>query len=1051
MLERSITHLPQGLRADINTAWRAPEFDCISKLLEKARLPQSQINEIQKVAMNLVANIRDARKKSSGIDTFLSEYSLSSEEGIALMCLAEALLRVPDNATIDSLIKDKLSEPDWKAHLGQSDSFFVNATTWALMLTGKVLTPERAESTLSKAIFKLINRSGEGVVRKAVDRAMRIMGKQFVMGQTIQEALKRALKKEAQGFRYSYDMLGEAALTADDAERYFMAYKNAIIAIGEEADKKSTLYQRAGVSIKLSALHPRYQEAQRDRIMEELAPTLLSLAQLAKHYNIALTIDAEESERLDLSCDLIEKVFNDDSLDGWEGFGVAVQSYQKRGFYLIDWLADLARRKQRRMMIRLIKGAYWDSEIKKAQMQGMSDYPVFTRKVFTDVSFQACAKKLLQHTDAIFPQFATHNAYSVALVLKLAGTYRDFEFQCLHGMGTELYDQIVPQSKLCIPCRIYAPVGSHEDLLSYLVRRLLENGANSSFVNRIVDENAPLESLVVDPVAKAEAQLDKINHNIPLPKDIFGVSRTNSSGFDFNNRALVAQLRQGYLDMDLNHWQAGPLLAGKKEGGKVSRSVASPQDKSQTIGHVVDATATDIEWALSQAKAYFPKWSATKVGLRALCLQKYADLLEEKRDELLALLCLEAGKTWNDALGELREAIDFCRYYAELGTKLMGRPEQLQGYTGELNELSLLGRGTVLCISPWNFPLAIFTGQIAAALVTGNTVIAKPAEQTSLIADYAVKLFYQAGIPEAALQLLPGTGEKVGAPLVADLRIKAVIFTGSTEVANLINKTLANRGGEIVPLIAETGGMNAMIVDSSALLEQVITDTLVSAFGSAGQRCSALRVLFVQKEVYPRFLELLKGAMAELTLGDPQWLSTDIGPVIDKEALKVLQAHVDAMTLQNKLIYQCKLPKACQKGYFMPPTAIAIDSIKSLKREVFGPILHVLPYSRKKLDSVLEDINNTGYGLTLGIHSRINSHVEYIKDRLHVGNCYVNRNMIGAVVGLQPFGGQGLSGTGPKAGGPYYLQRLCHEKTYTVDTTAAGGNASLMSIPEEGM
>ncbi|QRN03690.1 bifunctional proline dehydrogenase/L-glutamate gamma-semialdehyde dehydrogenase PutA [Legionella sp. MW5194] len=1047
MLERYSSQPPQGTRAQINKAYRIDELTLMNELISSAALSDEQLAAIRNQATQLVEQVRYERKKSTGIDSFLTEYSLSSDEGIALMCLAEALLRVPDNATIDSLIKDKLTAADWKAHRGQSDSFFVNATTWALMLTGKVLTPESAESTLSKAILRLINRSGEGVVRKAVDKAMRIMSKQFVMGRTISEALSRARKKESIGYRYSYDMLGEAALTRVDAERYFQAYKDAIDTIGRHADKNMTIYQKPGISIKLSALHPRYNESQRERVMIELPPKLLALAQAARSYDIAMTIDAEESERLELSLDVIEQVFCDDSLHGWHGFGMAVQSYQKRAFYLLDWVAELARRKQRRMMVRLIKGAYWDSEIKKTQMQGLSGYPVFTRKVFTDVSFQACAKKLLTLTDAIYPQFATHNAYSVAMILTIVGNYRDFEFQCLHGMGNELYEQIVPAKRLGIPCRIYAPVGSHEDLLPYLVRRLLENGANSSFVNRIVDEKAPISTLVEDPVSKANQLLGKINQNIPLPSAIFSPERKNSSGFDFSDREAVAALKQQYAEMDLSRWQAKPVIAGR-DGGQVDRSVTSPQQPGRPVGRVSDATREDIDWALTQAEAAFPAWNTRPVSERAACLTRYADLLEENRATLLAMACLEAGKTWNDGVAEVREAIDFCRYYAAMATKLMAKPLSLHGYTGEINELSLHGRGTVLCISPWNFPLAIFTGQVVAALVTGNCVIAKPAEQTPIIATFAVQLMHQAGIPAAVVQLLPGTGESVGAPLVADKRIKAVLFTGSTQTANLINQTLATRGGEIIPLIAETGGQNAMIVDSSALLEQVAVDAVTSAFGSAGQRCSALRVLYVQEDVYPRLIELLKGAMEELQIGDPRWLSTDIGPVIDNDALGGLKSHVNTMLKTHELIYQCSLPEECSEGYFMPPTAIAIDSIASLEQEVFGPILHVIRYKRKALDQVIDEINNTGYGLTLGIHSRINQTVEYIRQRVHAGNCYVNRNIIGAVVGLQPFGGEGLSGTGPKAGGPYYLLRLCHERTYTVDTTAAGGNASLMSLPE---
>lgn len=1046
MLDQNTLQSPQGLRLQINETYRIDELTWVMHLIKEASLEDHRLTSIREQATTLVEQVR-ARKKKPGIDSFLTEYSLSSEEGIALMCLAEALLRVPDKATIDSLIRDKLSKADWKAHRGQSEFFFINATTWALMLTGKILTPERADSILSKALFKLINRSGEGLVRKAVDTAMRIMSKQFVMGRTIKEALLRAKKKEARGYRYSYDMLGEAALTQIDAAGYLLAYKKAIVAIGTSLDEKTTIYQRPGVSIKLSALHPRYQEAQKERVLEELTPVLLELAQLAKQYNIAMTIDAEESERLELSLDVIERVFTDNSLDDWQGFGMAVQSYQKRAFYLLDWIAALARSKQRRMMVRLIKGAYWDSEIKKAQMQGLTEYPVFTRKSFTDVSFQACAKKLLTLTDVIYPQFATHNAYSVAMVLNLVGEYRDFEFQCLHGMGGELYEQIVPPEAFGIACRIYAPVGSHEDLLPYLVRRLLENGANSSFVNRIVDAKAPVSALVEDPVAKAEKLSSKINANIPLPHAIFP-ERKNSLGFDFSDRKAVVELQTYYRQIDLSRWQAKPLIE-KKEGGETFRSLTSPQNYTQSIGHVSEATLEDVETALSQAALTFTTWGKTTVSDRSNLARAFANLLESQMPELLAILCLEAGKTWVDSVAEVREAVDFCRYYAVLAERQMGHPLNLHGYTGEFNELSLHPRGIIASISPWNFPLAIFTGQIIAALLTGNCVIAKPAEQTPLIATYAVELMHKVGFPKGSIQLLPGSGEVIGSALIKDQRVKAVLFTGSTQTARNINQTLANREGEIIPLIAETGGQNAMIVDSSALLEQVIVDVITSAFGSAGQRCSALRVLFIQEDIYPRIIELLKGAMAELKLGNPCWLSTDIGPVIDAEALAGLQEHVKSMD-PKQIIYQVPLPAACKNGYFMPPTAIAIDNIAVLKKEIFGPILHVIRYKRKALDKVMSQINATGYGLTFGIHSRINHTVEYIRNQMQVGNCYVNRNMIGAVVGLQPFGGEGLSGTGPKAGGPHYLLRLCLERTYTFDTTAAGGNASLMSLPEEG-
>lgn len=1046
MLENRQLTAPEGLRAQIDQAYRAPELQMVQGLLEAAQLDPRLNSTIQTSAIRLVEAVRSGRKKSVGIDSFLTEYSLSSEEGIALMCLAEALLRVPDDRTINGLIKDKIASADWKSHQGQSDSFFINATTWALMLTGSVLAPEKASTRLSQAVMTVLNRSGEGVVRVAVEKGMRIMSKQFVMGRTIQEALKRAKKKEAQGYRYSYDMLGEAALTSADAERYFRAYASAIEAIGIEATTIDNMYAKPGISIKLSALHPRYQEAHRERVLAELVPKLLTLSLMAKKHSITLTIDAEESERLELSMDVIERVFEDPGLAGWNGFGLAVQSYQKRAFYLLDWLADLARRNQRRIMVRLIKGAYWDSEIKKTQMQGLSDYPVFTRKVFTDLSFQACAKKMLTMTDVIYPQFATHNAYSVALIMNLVGDYRDFEFQCLHGMGTELYEQIVPENCYNIPCRIYAPVGSHEDLLPYLVRRLLENGANSSFVNRIVDESAPISELVEDPVQKATDLLAKINQNIPLPANIFLPERLNSLGIDLSSRSVRAELQTQLAALEPWNWQAGPIVGQNTVQTGTSKSVSSPQT-NQDIGLYVVASAEDIEHTLTEAEQAFAVWSKTSVAERSACLLRFADLLEKNMLECLAILCLEAGKTWSDAIGEVREAADFCRYYAAQATKLLTEPLQLRGYTGETNTLSLHPRGTILCISPWNFPLAIFTGQIVAALVTGNSVIAKPAEQTPIIAFHAVQWMREAGFPAGVIQFVTGSGSTVGAALVADKRIKGVIFTGSTQTANRIHQSLAARE-EIIPLIAETGGQNAMIVDSSALLEQVTIDVMNSAFGSAGQRCSALRVLFIQEDVYPRMKELLKGAMSELCIGDPRWLSTDVGPVIDQDALAGLQAHVAKLSQTHEIIYQCALPASCALGNFMPPTAIAIEHIRILDKEVFGPVLHVISYKPDELDAVITQINQTGYGLTLGIHSRLNSTVDYIRERVHVGNCYVNRNMIGAVVGLQPFGGEGLSGTGPKAGGPFYLQRLCVERTVTVDTTAAGGNASLMSIPD---
>lgn len=1049
MFDKLSLAIPAGIRADVNNAYRAREIDVINNLINNAELDSITSENIQKFASELVKNVRANKKNSIGVDSFLIEYPLSSEEGIALMCLAEALLRVPDSTTIDDLIKDKIAGANWDAHKGQNSSFFINAATWALALTGKVLSADKLESRLSRALLGMINRSGEGVVRLAANKAMRIMSKQFVMGRTIQEAIKRASEKEARGYRYSYDMLGEAALTEKDALRYLEDYKNAIEEIGKNADANANLYDKPGISIKLSALHCRYSEAQKDRVLVELTPKLLELAQLAKKYNIGLTVDAEESERLDISLDVIERVFVDDSLDGWNGFGLALQSYQKRAFFVLDWIAALARQKNKRMVVRLIKGAYWDSEIKKTQMQGLDDYPVFTRKPFTDVSFQACARKILTMTDAIYPQFATHNAYSVAMIMNIVGDYKEFEFQCLHGMGNDLYEQIVPKDKHNIPCRIYAPVGTHEDLLPYLVRRLLENGANSSFVNRITDEDVSISELVVDPIIKSKELISKINKNIPLPIDIFAPERKNSMGIDLTNRLVIANMQKYYAEQEPYTWEAKPIVGFSKITDEPSKIVCSPQDTKQVIGKVIKATEQNMEDSLQAGEKAFASWSKTSVEERAKCLERYADLLEKNIYTLLAMACLEAGKTWSDGIAEVREAADFCRYYAACARKMMSEPQKFYGYTGEINELSLYPRGLVLCISPWNFPLAIFTGQIVAALVTGNCVIAKPSDQTILIGYYAVQLMLEAGIPEGVIQFIPGQGSLVGKKLVADKRIKAVVFTGSTATANMINRTLVERGEEIIPLIAETGGQNAMIVDSSALLEQVITDVITSAFGSAGQRCSALRVLYVQEEVYPRAIELLKGAMAELKIGDPRMLATDVGPVIDTASLNTLQNHVLAMQNKYELIYQSNLSEYCKDGYFMPPTAIAIDSICALEKEIFGPVLHVVKYKRSNLDGVIEEINQTGYGLTLGIHSRVDNTVQYIRERIRVGNCYVNRNMIGAVVGLQPFGGEGLSGTGPKAGGPHYLYRLCVERTFTKDTTAAGGNASLMSLKDD--
>lgn len=1050
----------EQIREQMTTAYRMDETACIEHLLPQATMPDDMLQAIQARAHALVMEVRKQRIGKSGVDAFMSEYDLSSEEGIALMCLAEALLRVPDSKTIDKLIHDKLTSANWQSHLGQSDSFFVNAATWGLMLTGKVLSnKENDQSKFRKILGQFFSRSSEPVIRTACGQAMKILGHQFVMGRTIQEALKRGQPFEARGYRYSFDMLGEAARTRADAERYFMAYCAAIDAIGLASNDRGII-TGPGISVKLSALHPRYEFGRYQQVLAELTPKVLDLAQRAKQYNIGFTIDAEEAERLELSLDIIANVFRNPVLRGYEGFGLAVQAYQKRAFWVIDWLAELAKEQGRKLMVRLVKGAYWDSEIKLSQIQGQESYPVFTRKASTDVSYLACAKKMLSYRNEFYPQFATHNAYTVAAIQEMAGERQDFEFQCLHGMGYALYDQLVELKPRPYPCRIYAPVGSHEDLLPYLVRRLLENGANTSFVNRIVDASLPIKQIIADPVAKI-AQLDQKPHpQIPLPRNLYGSKRLNSKGLDLTNRHQIDALAQEIAEQKTTVYKVAPIISGLSLSSHgmiagpssmidtTARPQSSPQNGTTIVAQVVEATEADVEAAITSAAAAFEGWSHTKVAERAAILRKAADLLEEKMLSFMVMAIREAGKTMPDALNEVREAVDFCRYYAEQAEKHLV-PHHLPGPTGESNNLLLRGRGLIVCISPWNFPLAIFLGQVTAALVAGNCVLAKPAEQTPAIAFEAVKLLHQAGIPQAVLQFLPGRGETVGAQLVADGRTAGVMFTGSTDVARLINQTLAKRKGAIVPLIAETGGQNCMLVDSTALAEQVVVDAIQSAFGSTGQRCSALRVLFVQDDIADKVIQMLKGAMVDLQVGDPSLLTTDIGPVIDEEAKGRLQAHQVRMDREAELIYQVKLPPEAAQGSFFAPCAYEIKSLKQLPQEVFGPILHVIRYAANQLDQVLTEINQTGYGLTLGIHSRVSQTIDQIKKNVHVGNVYVNRNMIGAVVGVQPFGGQGLSGTGPKAGGPHYLPRLCHEQSICVNTTAAGGNTTLMSLSED--
>ena len=1040
------------LRSAIDAAYRRGEGDCVAALQASRHAQDDGADgaitnaETATLARRLVVAVRNDRTRASGVDALMQEFSLSSEEGVALMCMAEALLRIPDPATADRLIADKLGKGDWRRHLGESPSLFVNAATWGLLITG-TLVATRSDNGLGAALTRLIAKGGEPLVRKGVDLAMRMLGNQFVVGQTIAAALANSRDCVARGYQYSYDMLGEAALTAEDAERYSAAYRDAIHAIGSAAAGRG-ITDGPGISVKLSALHPRYSLAQRSRVMQELLPRLKSLVLLARRYAIGINIDAEEADRLDLSLDLLEALAFDVELDGFDGLGFVVQAYQKRCPFVIDWLVDLAHRSGRKFMVRLVKGAYWDSEIKRAQVDGMQDYPVFTRKLHTDMSYLVCARKLLAHADVLYPQFATHNAQTLAAVhtwARAAGV-SDYEFQCLHGMGETLYDQVVGDGGIGARCRIYAPVGPHRTLLAYLVRRLLENGANSSFVNRLVDPQVGIDALIADPFAIAGTALHVAagtpHPAIPLPCHLYGAARRNSEGVDFSDAAELQVLATACLELGKRQWEAGPMIGAVAGPNRMlddrshqRASVLNPADHGDVVGHVVNASAADIEIALASACASAPDWAQSPAVKRGGILRRAADLLETHRTALMTLAVREAGKTLPNAAGEVREAVDFLRFYA---AQIESMP-------------AAAALGVVLCISPWNFPLAIFIGQISAALAAGNAVLAKPAEQTPLMAAYAVALMHEAGVPLPVLQLLPGPGATVGGVMVADARVRAVVFTGSTGVAQSINRILARRSaaeGCEIPLIAETGGQNAMIVDSSALPEQVVQDALASAFDSAGQRCSALRVLCLQEDIADTVLAMLRGALAEWSIGVPDRLSVDVGPVIDEGARKGLRDHVETMRAAGCTVYQMPIGAALREslgyGTFMLPTAIEIDSLAMLEREVFGPVLHVLRYQRSALPALVDAINATGYRLTLGVHSRIDETIDFIIDRARAGNIYINRNIIGAVVGSQPFGGEGLSGTGPKAGGPLYLRRL--QKAPESVRAAPGTAVSLDSV-----
>ena len=1001
-----------ALRKAITAAKLRPEAECLRPLIDGAKLPDPINATIASTTRQLVEALR--RKGSgSGIEALIQEYSLSSQEGIALMCLAEALLRIPDTATRDALIRDKIAAGDWKSHLGGERSLFVNAATWGLVITGK-LTSTVNDSGLTASLAHLIARCGEPAIRRGIDMAMRMMGEQFVRGESIEEALRRSRSLEQRGFRYSYDMLGEAATTAADAARYYADYERAIHAIGHASAGRG-IYDGPGISIKLSALHPRYSRSQADRVVHELLPKVKSLALLARRFDIGLNIDAEEADRLELSLDLLEDLCSDVELSGWNGMGFVVQAYGKRCPFVIDFIIDLARRTNRRIMVRLVKGAYWDAEVKRAQVDGLDGFPVFTRKLYTDVSYIACARKLLAATEAVFPQFATHNAQTLATIYHMAGKTHEahqYEFQCLHGMGEPLYDEVVGPAGLDRPVRIYAPVGTHETLLAYLVRRLLENGANSSFVNRIADSTISVDELAADPAEALlamptfGAQHDRIIH----PADLFG-NRRNSIGLDLSDESTLAALSRVLIESTSIEWRAAPELARDTSRGD-ARPVLNPGDRHDLVGWVTDAAIDDVTDAVSASSEAMRRWGTVPPTERAASLSRAADLMQARMPVLLGLIAREAGKSLPNAVGEVREAIDFLRYYADEGRRTLGSANT--------------PLGPIACISPWNFPLAIFTGQIAAALVTGNTVLAKPAEETPLIAAEAVRILHEAGIPRDVLQFLPGDG-RVGAALIAQPLVAAVMFTGSTEVARKIQSELSKRlspDDRPIPLIAETGGQNAMIVDSSALAEQVVGDVIASAFDSAGQRCSALRVLCLQSDVADRILTMLKGAMHELRMGRTDRLSVDIGPVISEEARANIQKHIETMVRLGHKVEQIGETDGDLEGTFVPPTIIEINSLADLKREVFGPVLHVLRHRREHLDGLIDQINATGYGLTFGLHTRLDATIDRVTERIRAGNIYVNRNTIGAVVGTQPFGGRGLSGTGPKAGGPLYLGRL---------------------------
>ena len=1035
-----------SLSAGLNRDYLADEGSILERLLPLARSDPALQQKIESTARSLAETVRARQQHCSGLHAFLNHYDLSSHEGVVLMCLAEALLRVPDTGTVDALIADKLNSADWEQHLGKDSSLFVNASTWGLMLTGKLLYPGQGDAFAPLDLLrKLLGRLEQPILRAALKAAMKIMAGEFVMGRTIDEALQRSKTDDLRHYRFSYDMLGEAALTRAAAEHYERAYTRAIEALGRCAGAGTGGQERPDISVKLSSLCPRFEPSQSARAISELTVRLLRLGTAARAAGIAMTIDAEEADRLDIVLQVFEWLYLHTSLRDWTGLGLAVQAYQKRALPVLAGLNRLANEQGRVIPVRLVKGAYWDMEIKQAQEQGLVDYPVFTLKRNTDISYLACARYLLADCPYIYPQFATHNAHTVSYIYHHAGA-REFEFQRLYGMGEELYAAVTDTRGLDIPCRVYAPVGAHEDLLPYLVRRLLENGANVSFINRIADREVSITELVTDPVDAVEQDNGNTRHpRIPVPPDLFGPGRKNSCGFNFADKEELAPLFESVSQARAREWAAAPIVNGNTLGGN-SRTIDNPADIRERVGRVWDATPGIAAQALAITADAFTSWRGTDAEYRAAILERAADIVEAHLAELAALCVLEAGKCLRDAHDDVREAIDFLRYYAGCCRKLMAAEMALPGPAGEINSLRLCGRGVFVCISPWNFPVAIYTGQVAAALAAGNTVIAKPAEQASLVAHRLTGFLYQAGIPKEVLAFLPGAGPDLGNALLYDPRVAGVAFTGSTGSARQINLKLAARNGPLATLIAETGGINAMLVDSSALPEQVVRDAVQSAFNSTGQRCSALRVLCLQNEIAPRVLELLVNHMDEWVTGDPARLDTDMGPVIDRAAQTRLDKYITGARKDGKLIYRGPGPVGDVKGYFVSPAIIEIKHLSELKEEIFGPVLHVLRYDAGRLPALLEQINDLGYGLTLGIQSRIEHQAQYIRQRVRTGNVYVNRDMVGAVVGMQPFGGCGLSGTGPKAGGPHYLLRFTTEQTCSVNSAAIGGNASLLAM-----